>query len=99
MVRKYPEVMFTDYEGRRHKFGMRHNACPNSLVFKHYARELAHKLAERYADNPHVTCWHISNEYGGECFCENCQKAFRVWLKDKYKTIDALNEAWNMEFW
>ena len=47
MVRKYPEVMFTDYEGRRHKFGMRHNACPNSLVFKHYARELAHKLAER----------------------------------------------------
>ena len=99
MVREYPEVMFTDYEGRRHKFGMRHNACPNSLVFKHYARELAHKLAERYADNPHVTCWHISNEYGGECFCENCQKAFRVWLKDKYKTIDALNEAWNMEFW
>ena len=99
MVRKYPEVMFTDYEGRQHKFGGRHNACPNSVVFKHYARELAYKLAERYADNPHVTCWHVSNEYGNECFCENCQKAFRVWLKDKYKTIDALNRAWNMEFW
>lgn len=99
MVRKYPEVMFTDYEGRQHKFGGRHNACPNSLVFQHYARELAYKLAERYADNPHVTCWHVSNEYGNECFCENCQKAFRVWLKDKYKTIDALNRAWNMEFW
>ena len=38
MVRKYPEVMFTDYEGRQHKFGGRHNACPNSFVFKHYAR-------------------------------------------------------------
>ena len=99
MVRKYPEVMFIDYEGRQHKFGGRHNACPNSFVFKHYARELAYKLAERYADNPHVTCWHVSNEYGNECFCENCQKAFRVWLKDKYKTIDALNKAWNMEFW
>ena len=39
MVRKYPEVMFTDYEGRQHKFGGRHNACPNSFVFKHYARD------------------------------------------------------------
>ena len=57
------------------------------------------KLAERYAHNPHVTCWHISNEYGGECYCENCEKAFRVWLKNKYGTIEAVNKAWNMEFW
>ena len=99
MVRKYPEVMNTDYEGRQHKFGGRHNACSNSPVFRNFARKMAYKLAERYADNPHVTCWHVSNEYGNECFCENCQKAFRVWLKDKYKTIEALNRAWNMEFW
>lgn len=99
MVRKYPEVMNTDYEGRQHKFGGRHNACPNSPVFRNFAQKMAYKLAERYADNPHVTCWHVSNEYGNECFCENCQKAFRVWLKDKYKTIEALNRAWNMEFW
>lgn len=99
MVRKYPEVMNTDYEGRQHKFGGRHNACPNSPVFRNFARQMAYKLAERYADNPHVTCWHVSNEYGNECFCDNCQKAFRVWLKDKYKTIEALNRAWNMEFW
>ena len=43
------------------------------------------KLAERYGDNKNIVCWHISNEYGGECYCENCAKAFRVWLKDKYK--------------
>ena len=99
MVKKYPEVMYTDYEGRQHRFGQRHNACPNSLVYRKYARALADKLAERYASNPHVTCWHVNNEYGITCFCDNCQNAFRVWLKDKYKTIDALNKAWNMEFW
>jgi beta-galactosidase len=60
---------------------------------------LATKLAERYGENPQVTCWHINNEYGGECYCDNCEKAFRVWLKDKYQTIEALNKAWNMEFW
>ncbi|WP_291291495.1 beta-galactosidase [Enterococcus sp.] len=99
MFKRYPEVARTDYEGRHHKFGQRHNACPNSLVYQKYAQRLAGKLAQRYGDNPQVTCWHVNNEYGGECYCENCEKAFRVWLKDKYQTIDALNKAWNLEFW
>lgn len=99
MFQKYPEVARTDYQGRHHKFGQRHNACPNSTVFQKYASALVEKLAERYANNEHVTCWHISNEYGGECYCENCEKAFRVWLKEKYKTIEALNKAWNLKFW
>lgn len=99
MVNRYPEVARTDYEGRAHKFGHRHNACPNSPVFQKYAAKLASKLAERYGSNPHIACWHISNEYGGECYCENCAKAFRVWLRKKYGTLEAVNEAWNMEFW
>lgn len=99
MFKKYPEVARTDYQGRHHKFGHRHNACPNSLVFQKYASALVDQLAARYASNPHVVCWHISNEYGGECYCENCEKAFRVWLKNKYKSIEALNKAWNLEFW
>ena len=99
MVKRYPEVARTDYEGRHHKFGQRHNACPNSLVYQHYAGRLAGKLAERYGKNPHVVCWHINNEYGEECYCENCEKAFRVWLREKYQTLEALNKAWNLEFW
>lgn len=99
LCKKYPEVTRVDYEGRRHKFGHRHNHCPNSLVFQKYARKLVVELAKRYGSNPHVTCWHIGNEYGGECYCENCQKEFRVWLQKKYGTIQAVNEAWNTEFW
>lgn len=99
MVKRYPEVSRTDYEGRRHKFGQRHNACPNSPVYQKFAERMARKLAERYGSNEHIACWHINNEYGGECYCENCEKAFRVWLKRKYETIEALNKAWNLEFW
>lgn len=99
MFKKYPEVGRTDFEGRQHQFGQRHNACPNSLVYQKYAERLAGKLAERYGSHPKVKCWHINNEYGGECFCENCEKAFRIWLKDRYQTIERLNEAWNLEFW
>ncbi|MBO5032797.1 MAG: beta-galactosidase [Lachnospiraceae bacterium] len=99
MVRKYPEVARTDYDGRHHKFGQRHNACPNSPVFQKYSARLAEKLAERYGHSDRVVCWHISNEYGGECYCENCEQAFRKWLKKKYETLENLNKAWNTEFW
>ena len=99
MVKRYPEVTRTDYYGRKHKFGQRHNACPNSLVYQKYAKALAEELAKRYGKNKNIVCWHVNNEYGGECYCENCEKAFRVWLRKKYKTIEALNKAWNMEFW
>lgn len=99
LVKKYPEVARTDYEGRQHKFGHRHNACPNSLRYRKYAGALAEQLAKRYGGNKNLSCWHINNEYGGECYCENCAGAFRIWLKNKYKTIEAVNEAWNFSFW
>ncbi|MBL1125059.1 beta-galactosidase [Streptococcus suis] len=96
---RYPEVNRTDFEGRQHKFGHRHNACPNSPVFQKYSQELAGKIAERYGHLDNLVCWHISNEYGGECYCDNCAKAFRVWLKNRYGSIEAVNKAWNMQFW
>lgn len=99
LVKRYPEVARTDFNGCHHKFGRRHNACPNSPIYQHFARLLVEKLAERYAGNEHIVCWHINNEYGGTCYCENCEKAFRVWLRKKYGTLQVLNKAWNTEFW
>jgi len=99
MFKSYPEVARTDTYGLQHKFGQRHNACPNSPVYQKFAVNIAKKLAQRYGHFERLACWHINNEYGGECYCSNCEKAFRVWLNDKYKSIDALNKAWNMEFW
>lgn len=57
------------------------------------------KLAERYAHHPAVIGWHISNEYGGECHCDYCQEAFREWLKERYGTLDQVNQAWWTSFW
>ncbi len=99
MARKYPEVLRTDFYGTKHKFGARHNSCPNSPVYRKYSVRLAEKLAERYQNYRNIIGWHISNEYGGECYCENCEKAFRVWLRERYGTLEELNRAWNTAFW
>ncbi len=99
MAKKYPDILRVDFDGRKRKFGGRHNSCPNSPTYHKYAPRLAKKLAERYRDHDNIVAWHISNEFGGECYCENCEKEFRVWLKKKYGTIETLNRAWNTSFW
>lgn len=99
MAKKYPEILRTEFNGMKRKFGGRHNSCPNSLVYHKYSTRLAGKLAQRYKDYDNIIGWHISNEYGQECYCENCEKAFRVWVKEKYHTIEEVNRAWNTSFW
>ncbi|MEC0211925.1 beta-galactosidase [Paenibacillus ehimensis] len=99
MARKYPDILRVDYEGRKRKFGGRHNSCPNSPTYRKYAKRMAGRLAERYKDHPAVLIWHVSNEYGGYCYCDNCAAAFRAWLRERYGSLDALNKAWNTRFW
>ena len=99
MATSYPDVLRTTIEGARRKFGHRHNFCPNSPTFRTYAPLLARKLAERYGAHPRLVAWHINNECGGSCYCERCEQAFRAWLKRRYETLAALNEAWCTGFW
>lgn len=99
MAKKYPEVLRTEFSGLRRKFGSRHNSCPNSPVFQKYSRKLAGKLAKRYGRSGNIIAWHVGNEYGGACYCERCEAAFREWLKEKYGALEALNRAWNTSFW
>ena len=99
MARKYPEVLRVNIDGGKRKFGARQNSCPNSRVYREFSARLARKLAERYGTLENLIAWHVSNEYCGTCYCDNCEAAFRKWLARKYKTIDALNQAWNTSFW
>ncbi|MFE3033883.1 beta-galactosidase [Streptomyces canus] len=99
LAKKYPEVNRTDFEGRRHRYGQRHDFCPSSPAYRRLATDMAARLAERYADHPALLAWHINNEYGGACYCELCAVAFRDWLRVRYGTLDALNDAWWTTFW
>lgn len=99
MADKYEEVLRVDEYRRRQLFGLRHNHCYTSSVYREKTRIMNTKLAERFGDHPGVIAWHISNEYGGECHCPLCQEAFRQWLKEKYQDVENLNRAWATTFW
>lgn len=99
LSQKYPEVLRVSEKRVRNLHGFRHNHCYTSPVYREKTAILNGKLAERYASNPAVIMWHISNEFGGECHCDLCQNEFRNWLKEKYKTLDNLNKKWWTTFW
>lgn len=44
----HPDILRTEFNGMKRKFGGRHNSCPNSTTYRYYAQKLAAKLAERY---------------------------------------------------
>lgn len=99
MAKRHPDILRTEFNGMKRKFGGRHNSCPNSPTYRMYAPRLAGELAKRYKDYENIVAWHISNEFGGECYCENCEKAFQEWLKKKYGTIEEMNRSFNSSFW
>ncbi|UQN09058.1 beta-galactosidase [Deinococcus sp. QL22] len=99
MATRYPDILRVDAQGRKRKFGNRHNSCPSSPTYRHFAPRLAGALAQRYGQHPALALWHISNEFSGTCYCGNCEIRFREWLRAKYGSLDALNHAWNAPFW
>ncbi len=100
LSQKYPEVLRVEESGIRNEYGVRHNHCLTSPIYREKVRNINTLLAKRYKDHPAVKMWHISNEYCGECHCELCQEAFREWLKKEYhNSLDELNFKWWNGFW
>lgn len=99
LAEKYEETKRVDVNGIRIPTGGRHNHCYTSPIYRKKSRAIIMELAKRFKDHPGVVLWHINNELQGECFCPLCQEAFRSWLKDKYHTLEALNDAWCTSFW
>lgn len=96
---KYPEVRRVGRDGLREPQQRRHNHCLTSPVYRSKVREINTRLAQRYGDRPALALWHVSNEYLGYCYCDLCLAAFQNWLKERYQTLDRLNDAYWSRFW
>jgi len=97
--RRYAEARRIDRNGQREPYGGRHNHCWSSPVYREKVALINRRLAERYAAHPALGMWHLSNELSGECYCILCSDAFRAWLRERYGTLAALNEAWTSSVW
>lgn len=95
----YPDALPVNEQGLRLKQGGRQNYCPTSPDFRRLAQNLVRRLAERYRDHPALLLWHVSNEYGPSCYCDRCAERFRLWLQERYGSLDQVNRHWVTRFW
>ncbi len=100
MAQKYPEILRTGPDRVRRLHGNRVNYCWTSPVYREKVRAINEQLAQRFGGHSALLLWHVSNEYGGECYCELCKAKFQEWLKAKFKdNLDDLNQAYWTKFW
>ena len=102
MFDQYPDIMQVTETGQRKPYGKRRHACLNNETYRNYSVKIAEQLATAFANNPNVEGFQIDNELIAEepyCYCETCRLKFSNWLKEKYKTIETLNNTWGLTFW
>jgi len=101
LTQKYPETLRVEANGERVTHGNRAHGSVTSVKYREFCRRIAEEMAKRYGHDTNVVGWQIDNEYGYSLmsFNEEARLQFQDWLKEKYKTIEALNEHWTTSYW
>ena len=102
LVKKYPDILIEQENGRKPQHGGRRNCCSVNPHYIEYSKRIVEKLGQEFANNPYIIGWQIDNEIypvGMGCCCDHCIKKFQQHLKNKFKTIDNLNNAWDLTTW
>ncbi|HEV8597186.1 MAG TPA: beta-galactosidase, partial [Candidatus Dormibacteraeota bacterium] len=99
LVEANPEILPVDIDGHRHRFGNRRHYCPNQPAFHAATERVVDALARRFGADSRVVGWQLDNEFGGRCYCDRCRARFREWLRERYGSLEHVNEAWGTAFW
>lgn len=100
LVRKHPDILKMREDGTQMDHGSRQHASFSNDYYRDYSLKMIAELARHYGQDPRIMGWQLDNEPATNVdYGDDAQQRFRQWLENKYKTIDALNEAWGTNFW
>ena len=100
---KYPDMYQVDINGNNRNFGSRRHYSYNSKPYFQESQRIVTAMAEYFSKHEALEAWQTDNEFGCHdtirSYGQQDKIAFQAWLKDKYKTVDNLNNAWWNVFW
>jgi beta-galactosidase len=103
LVDQMPDMLPVAANGSTKKFGSRRHYCFSHKGYRNECERIVTKVAQAFGTHPAVAAWQTDNEYGCHdtvlSYSSAALHAFRDWLKFKYGSIDALNQAWGNVFW
>jgi beta-galactosidase len=99
--RKYPGVNLVNAQGAVVQPAERYMLDISDPDYRRHAVRLAEKMMQRYARHPSVLAIGFDNEIGNTfmSYSKADRGRFITWLKRKYGTLDALNQAWATQRW
>jgi len=100
LYKQHPEVLSGNKNGE-FNFGVRKGYNPNSDELLKASERIVTAMAEHFGNNENIIGWQLDNEpgYPFDLYDNITKLTFRNWLRDKYKSIDNLNQAWYTNFW
>jgi beta-galactosidase len=100
ICKKYPEILPKTQDGSVIGFGGRRHVCYTSPKFRELSRKITAAMGREYGQRKTVIAWQIDNEIGDpDCYCEQCEQAYREFVESKFKTIDNYNNTMFSAFW
>ncbi|NLU42812.1 MAG: beta-galactosidase [Firmicutes bacterium] len=103
VAQNYPECIVVDENGVRAQHGARRHACPNSPMYRELSRRIVTAMAKEFGHDRNIIGWQIDNELfllgRRGCCCPECHRKFQLQLRERYGSIEKLNEAWGLNLW
>jgi beta-galactosidase len=103
LSQKYPEILMVNAQGIPLSPGARRFTCPTNATYRRLSVNIATQMAKQFSSTPGVIGWQIDNEFTlgstPRCYCKYCRAGFQQWLRQKYGTLQNLNQKWGTVFW
>jgi len=98
--RLHPEIMAQYAHDQRAYYGGRQNMDFTHPTYRYYAERMIRQLLEAVARHPALIGFQVDNETGsGMLHNPSVFAHFVAYLKDKFGSVDRLNEIWGLTYW